>query len=549
MDKRAILFLVISMLILILYPFFLEKMGIVTRKDIKKKVKRPIQQQEQTYSIPTSDETVSEKPDNRDIVIANSNGIKEKEIIVETTLYKAVLTNRGGVIKRWELNSYYTKNNKDNKENVQLFYEMEGGINPLSISIESKDNRDKFLYGLYMVNRDDISLDNINSVGEIEFIYVDPVSKERLIKRLRFHNDSYNVDIDIQVEGIKEGYTIYLGSNFGIHDWGGKSYARFVGPTTLAEDAFIKDKPDKIIGEIKHEGDIRWTALQDKYFISALIPEGGGDSSIIRKEADKVLTSSISIKNSNGDSGYKRSFILYAGPKEYEKLNSFKNRLEENIDFGWFIYGSWFFVWAIAKPLFYVLRLFYQFTHNYGVSIILLTMLVKGAFTPLAHKSYKSMKAMQSLQPKIKELQTKFKDNKERLNKELMEIYKKNKVNPLGGCLPVFIQIPFFIALFNILNTTIELRQAPFMFWITDLSAKDPYYVLPIIMGITMFIQQKIQPTSMEPTQAKMMSFLPLVFTFLFINFPSGLVLYWLVNNLLTITQQYISMRYVEKSA
>lgn len=234
---------------------------------------------------------------------------------------------------------------------------------------------------------------------------------------------------------------------------------------------------------------------------------------------------------------------LYAGPKEYDILKALNVGLEDTIDFGWFVFGSWALVKAVAKPIFYVLRFLYEFTHNYGITIILLTMLIKLMFVPLQYKSYKSMKQMQVIQPKVLAIQNKYKDDRDRLNKELIKLYKDHRVNPVGGCLPMVLQMPVFVALFNILYMTIDLRQAPFMLWIKDLSVQDPYYVLPIIMGATMVIQQKITPTTMDPTQAKIMLFLPVFMTFLFVNFPAGLVLYWLTNNTLTITQQVVTER------
>jgi YidC/Oxa1 family membrane protein insertase len=190
-----------------------------------------------------------------------------------------------------------------------------------------------------------------------------------------------------------------------------------------------------------------------------------------------------------------------------------------------------------------VLRFLNEYTHNYGVTIILLTMGIKLLFVPLQYKSYKSMKQMQMIQPKVAALQEKLKDDRDKLNKELIKLYRDHKVNPVGGCLPMILQMPVFVALFNILYMTIDLRQAPFVGWITDLSVQDPYYVLPIIMGATMVIQQKITPTTMDPTQAKIMLVLPVFMTFLFINFPAGLVLYWLTNNVLTIGQQVLTDR------
>jgi YidC/Oxa1 family membrane protein insertase len=233
------------------------------------------------------------------------------------------------------------------------------------------------------------------------------------------------------------------------------------------------------------------------------------------------------------------------GPKEYDTLAAFKIELEETIDFGWFIHGSWSIVRGVAKPLFFTMKYLYGLFHNYGVVIIVLTIGIKLLLAPLAYKSYKSMKDMAAVQPEMVALQKKHADDRERLNKELIKFYKERKVNPVGGCMPMFIQMPIFVALFNILYMTIELRQAPFLLWVKDLSVQDPYYVLPVLMGVTMFIQQKIQPTTMDPKQAQIMLLLPVFLTFLFVTFPAGLVLYWLTNNVLTILQQVITDRYL----
>ena len=214
--------------------------------------------------------------------------------------------------------------------------------------------------------------------------------------------------------------------------------------------------------------------------------------------------------------GERRQFdyLLFFGPKEPEQLKAAGHNLDLAINFGWFD--------LLAKPLFHVLTFFYGYLNNYGVAIILLTVILKLLFWPLTHKSYASMKAMQKLQPEMQKVREKFKNDKERLNKEMMELYKKHSVNPLGGCLPMLVQIPVFFALYKVLLDAIDLRHAPFMLWITDLSAKDPYYITPLLMGASMFVQQKMTPTTADPMQAKMFMFMPVVFTFLFLNFPSG---------------------------
>ena len=236
---------------------------------------------------------------------------------------------------------------------------------------------------------------------------------------------------------------------------------------------------------------------------------------------------------------------LFAGPKEYNRLRAFNVGLDRVISLGWFILWDLALVTWLAKGLFYLLQEFYKISHNYGLAIILLTLVIRVFLAPLSYKSFKSMKSMQKLQPEIRKIQKKYKGDRAAMNKAVMELYKTHKVNPLGGCLPMLLQLPIFIGLYNLLANTIELRHSPFFLWIHDLSAKDPYYILPIIMGITMLIQQKMTPSTMDPTQSKLMLFMPIMFTFFFLNFPAGLVLYWMVNNLLTIGQQYVTMKYL----
>ena len=243
-------------------------------------------------------------------------------------------------------------------------------------------------------------------------------------------------------------------------------------------------------------------------------------------------------------------YALYFGPRDIGILKPLNLQLDKAVNFGFFD--------IVSKPLLWVLNFFYGYFHNYGWAIILLTILVKIVFWPVTHKSNKSMKDMQKLQPKMAKMREKYKDNKEQLNQEMMALYKTYKVNPMGGCLPMVIQIPVFFALYSLLGYAIELRHAPFFLWINDLAAPDrlpigvpiPYVgegipVLTLLMGASMFIQQKMTPTTGDPTQAKIMLFLPVVFTFMFINFAAGLVLYWLVNNVLSIGQQYYINKYV----
>jgi YidC/Oxa1 family membrane protein insertase len=343
--------------------------------------------------------------------------------------------------------------------------------------------------------------------------------------------------VNVKTEGLPTPIDVGLGTNFGIIEWG-EGFIGLMGAASLVDEKVVKETPET---EAERKGNVQWVALQDKYFLSVLIP-AHASGALAKKEGDKLASAAVRFAPPAPETGY--SMQLFAGPKEYDTLKAFNIGLEDTIDFGWFIFGSWSFVKAVAKPIFYVLRYLYEFTHNYGVTIILLTVGIKLMFAPLQYKSYKSMKQMQVIQPKVAALQAKYKDDRERLNKELIKLYRDRKVNPVGGCLPMVLQMPVFVALFNILFMTIDLRQAPFILWIKDLSVQDPYYILPIVMGASMVVQQKITPTTMDPTQAKVMLVLPAVMTFLFINFPAGLVLYWLTNNVLTITQQVVTDRY-----
>jgi YidC/Oxa1 family membrane protein insertase len=293
-----------------------------------------------------------------------------------------------------------------------------------------------------------------------------------------------------------------------------------------------------------YDKNLQWAGFADKYFLAAILSENNSIASVeLKKNTAGFLQSTISSPQITVNSGQSITVAhkLFVGPKDIDILKAQGNSLEQSLDLGWFS--------VIAKPLLYTLKFFYRYVGNYGIAIIIITVILKAIFFPLTHKSYKSMKDMQKIQPMMTALKEKYKNDRDAMNKAVMELYRDHKVNPLGGCLPMVIQIPVFFALYKALMFSIELRHAPFFFWITDLSGPDnlfgqllglPFVIgpLPLVMGATMFIQQKMTPSNMDPVQAKMMLALPLVFTFMFLNFPSGLVLYWLLNNILTIGQQ-----------
>ncbi len=307
----------------------------------------------------------------------------------------------------------------------------------------------------------------------------------------------------------------------------------FTGPTTFVNNERKENPADDLEGEVTYKGDLLWTAFQNKYFAIAMMPEDGIKSSFVKKENEKDMYIGFNFESVQSVANVQ--YTLYIGTKELELLESMPNKLFRLIDYGWF--GNKFAF--LVKPILKSLNFFYGLTGNYGWSIIFLTFVIKTIFFPLTHKSFKSMKGMQKIQPYVKVLQERYKDDRQKMNEEMIGLYRKHKVNPLGGCLPMLLQIPVFIALYHALFFSIELRGAPFMLWITDLSKSDPYFVTPVLMGATMFLQQRLTPSVADPIQQKIFLMLPIVFTFLFITFPSGLVVYWTVNNLLTIAQQY----------
>lgn len=546
MEKRVIAFLILSLAIIIGYDYVLKQAGIIPPP--AETDQRPASDSS-TPKLPESDASTADTKAPRDTartltttstsasgVVAVESASPEQTQEVVTDLFRAVFSNRGGVLTSWELKRY-TTTDKDRPQPIQMVYQGGKFRKPLSLQATDSALTTKMNEGFYDVQRDFSTLDVTHPTGHLTFTYADPKTGLRAVKELTFHHDTYLVDIAVKTEGVTGSVEVALGTNFGIVEWG-EGFIGLIGPATKVDDHIAKDAPDS---EVERKGSVGWVALQDKYFVSVLIPNDAS-SAIIKKEGDKLFSAAVRYASNST-----ASMSLYAGPKEFDTLKSFNNGLEDTIDFGWFIYGSWGIVKAVAKPLFSVLRFINDYTHNYGVAIILLTVSIKLLFVPLQYKSYKSMKDMQLVQPKVAELQTKYKDDRERLNKELIKLYRDHKVNPVGGCLPMVLQMPVFVALFNILYMTIDLRQAPFFLWITDLSAQDPYYVLPIIMGISMVIQQKIMPTTMDPTQAKIMLLLPAFMTLLFLSFPAGLVLYWLTNNVITITQQFVTDRYIFK--
>ena len=327
-------------------------------------------------------------------------------------------------------------------------------------------------------------------------------------------------------------------------DTSGFGMQPFLGAaTTTPDDRFKKFSFDDIADEpwkLAQRGG--WIAMMQHYFLSAWIPASDQTHNYFTRQTQAGFniagfTSPAVIVDPGQIGHYSTQF--YVGPKDQYALAEVSPHLDLTIDYGW--------LWWIAQPLFWLLTNIQSFVGNWGLAIILLTVLVKGAFFKLSATSYRSMAKMRKVQPKMQTIREEHGDDKQKQSQAMMELYRKEKINPMGGCLPILIQMPVFIALYWVLMESVELRQAPFALWITDLSVMDPYFVLPLMMGASMFFMQRLNPPPPDPMQAKIMQWLPVIFTFFFLWFPAGLVLYWVVNNLLSMTQQFIITRGIER--
>ncbi|MDH4655859.1 MULTISPECIES: membrane protein insertase YidC [unclassified Pseudomonas] len=287
-----------------------------------------------------------------------------------------------------------------------------------------------------------------------------------------------------------------------------------------------------------------WVAWLQHYFVTAWVADKDQNSTVQTRKDSKgnyIVGFVGSALNVPAGASAETSATLYAGPKTQSHLKQLSPGLELTVDYG--------FLWFIAQPIFWLLQHIHSLLGNWGWSIIVLTIMIKGAFFPLSAASYRSMARMRAVSPKLQALKEQHGDDRQKMSQAMMELYKKEKINPLGGCLPILVQMPVFLALYWVLLESVEMRQAPWMFWITDLSIKDPFFILPIIMGATMFIQQQLNPTPPDPMQAKVLKLMPIIFTFFFLWFPAGLVVYWVVNNILSIAQQWYITRQIEAAS
>ena len=375
-----------------------------------------------------------------------------------------------------------------------------------------------------------------------------------VVKRYRFTRGSYRIDLE---------QTVINGSE---SEWRGAEYIRikrrsapiersmfdvdsysFIGPIVYDGDGSEKLKRDDLIddGPYEYNAQRGWIGSIQHHFVRAVVPPAGTEYRYSVAVRDDVATSSairrgvVSVAPGSQET---LATALFVGPKLQSQLEEIDDSLKLTVDYGWLT--------IISQPLFWLLSFVYEnIMSNWGVAIIIVTFLIKLAFYKLTESSGRSMAKMRNLQPRMKALQDRYKDDRQALSQAMMDLYKREKVNPAAGCLPILIQMPFFLAFYWVLLESVEMRQAPFALWITDLSARDPFFILPLIMGAAMLMQQKLNPAPTDPVQAKVMQIMPIMFTVFFAFFPSGLVLYWVTNTVLSIAQQWKINRVVEAEA
>jgi len=575
MEKRAIYAILLTFLVIVAWSliqskFFPQPTNIQPRE--VKKEQGPLQEKvpEKRTGIKESIILKGEKPGDKQKVVP------QREITVETQNYFAVFTSEDARLRHFRLKKY-----KDRAEEsrlatklIQIIDEVMGkkaeeSKRPEPLDLVNTSENKNLPFGLtfnganlpveenWEVDKDHLRLVEDSEKGEITF------SKSlenglRILKRVKFTSDQYTINLEVEVQNTS---TKEITSQLGF-DWIGE-----IELTKLAERgdkdfgleyAFLRNQKveKKSFGgasrsgcvpscgtqkkttvepfEITERGEIKWFSFEGEYFAALFVPPPSKEITLFIKGSEKDLLKAEIRSPHVSISPRERvniAYQVYLGPKDEDRLKTLGVDAEKLVDFGFFT--------IIAKPLLWFIRLTHKATGNYGIDIIIISILIKIIFLPLTQISFKSMKEMQKVQPEMNRLKEQFKNDKARLQQEIMLLYKRRKINPMSGCLPMLIQIPVFIALYNALQNGIEMRHAHFFLWITDLSAKDPIYVTPIIMGATMFIQQKMTPTAGDPAQAKMFLLMPVMFTFLFLSFPSGLVLYWLINNVLSIAHQY----------
>jgi YidC/Oxa1 family membrane protein insertase len=562
MEKKLLLAIVLSFLLLLVWQLVLgpkpKPSPGLTPITTTVPPPKPIEEKPLSNSAPAKDS----KKESKVLNINKIEAYHEKHLKISTSLYTADWTNKGGLLTSWSLR----KHKNDKNEDLELVSESAAEMKIYPFSLLDVDENPDPMKGL---NHETVLSNPFNSRlyritiksrgvvpdlndkaepvevpdGQSEDVIFEYALGDELVirKEYSFFGGKYDFGINIQI--LRNGQPVepWLLWGPGLRSAGTDEFSRtgasrgmtvMIGTATPKIDERRYD-PIKSVANY-----VSWAAYDDNYFAAIFVPAAAAGKAVFLKEdsANRLPSFYVAVANPG------KAFI---GPKEFEVLDKFGQNTKKIVQFGFFGF--------IAEILFVTLKFIHKFIPNWGFAIIVLTFIIKILFFPLTYSSTKSMSKMAELQPKIKALRAKYKKSKtdiaqrRQMNEDMMKLYKENGVNPAGGCLPMLLQIPVFFGLFSLLRAAIELRQSPWIFWIKDLSVKDPLYITPLLMGATQFISQKMTPTSADPSQARMMLIMPVVMTIFFMSFQSGLVLYWLTSNVLQIGQQYIMNRMMAK--
>ncbi len=546
-NPRTLLAIALSFLVLLIWQAWMKDYGPQPQPQVQT-TEQPADNTSANVDhsgedLPAAPEDVSPAAVNEEVAIQLPEG---ERVEVVTDMFHVVINTKGGDLREVDLMKYPLTTDKDSgpfrllQENSKEIFIAQSGLR-----VGKGQGPEPTHYASFQVDRNRFELDAGSDVLEVPLHWSNENGVE-VTKLYRFHRNSYVIDVEFQVR------------NTGSGDWSARPYYQLQRTKPVKKQRFLytytggvlyspEEKYEKIKFKKMQEEDLGrdvkdgWAAMIQHYFVAALVPPTEQTDHYYSRalKGDRYVIGLIgpALKASAG-SEQTTGVKLYAGPKLQHIMKAVAPGLELTVDYG--------VLTILAQPIFWLLEHIHALVGNWGWSIIFLTMLIKLAFFKLSETSYKSMANMRKLAPRLQALKERYGDDKQKLNQAMMDMYKKEKVNPLGGCLPVLVQIPVFISLYWVLLESVEMRQAPFMLWIQNLSAPDPYYILPLIMGATMLIQQKLNPAPMDPMQAKVMMILPVVFTVFFAFFPSGLVLYWVVNNTLSIAQQYVITKRVE---
>ena len=523
-------------------------------------VSQPQVQEQQPLSSAASVPTVADAHDSsasdvpttdvpRDKPASDSAAISSNLIRVETDVLKLAIDPRGGDIVQLSLPEYPLSQSQPDTP-FQLFNDNPQHLYIAQSGLTGSNGPDARATGrpLYASEKREYRLEEGQNELNVELKFSE--AGVNYTKRFTLKRGEYDLKVTYGIDN--QAATPWSGNLFAQikrDSSGDPSSTTATGTATYLGAAIwtpekpytkisMSDMDDKSISQ-KVEGG--WVAWLQHYFVTAWISQKDENNQVTARkdsQGNYIVGFTAAAMNIPAAAQAETSVSLYAGPKIQGNLKALAPGLELTVDYG--------LLWFIAQPIFWLLEHIHSLLGNWGWSIIVLTLIIKLMFFPLSAASYKSMARMRAVAPKLAALKEQFGDDRQKMSQAMMELYKKEKINPLGGCLPILVQMPVFLALYWVLLESVEMRQAPWMFWITDLSIKDPFFLLPIIMGATMFIQMQLNPTPPDPMQAKVMKMMPIIFTFFFLWFPAGLVLYWVVNNILSIAQQWYITRQIE---